>query len=162
RPPRRRPRRLRLPARPERRAAGGRGRLGGADPGRPRRLENELVGHPLRPGPPAAGDVVTGLREVPGKGPGPGRSTGGGAGRRQGRGAMTRGVLTADQLEGFVELGFCTLPGAFTARQAAAACRYLWRRMESKAGILEADPSTWPDKYDIEEHLTDPVVLACF
>jgi hypothetical protein len=34
--------------------------------------------------------------------------------------------------------------------------------MEEKAGIRETDPSTWPAHYDIEEHLTDPEVLACF
>ena len=34
--------------------------------------------------------------------------------------------------------------------------------MEEKAGIREADPSTWPQAYDIEEHLNNPEVLACF
>jgi hypothetical protein len=32
--------------------------------------------------------------------------------------------------------------------------------MEEKAGIREADPSTWPQAYDIEEHLNNPEVLA--
>lgn len=75
---------------------------------------------------------------------------------------MISNVLSSDQIDSFVELGYCTLFEAFAARQAAAACRRLWRRMEQKAGISEADPSTWPASYDIEEYLTDPEVLACF
>ena len=75
---------------------------------------------------------------------------------------MTCNVLSSQQIESFVELGYCTLPGAFAAQKAFAACRCVWRRMEEKAGIREADPSTWPEGYDIEEHLTDPEVLACF
>jgi hypothetical protein len=72
------------------------------------------------------------------------------------------GVLTPDQIESFIELGYCTFPAAFSADQAAAACRCVWRRMEEKAQIREDDPSTWPASYDIEEHLTTPEVLACF
>lgn len=34
--------------------------------------------------------------------------------------------------------------------------------MDEKAGIREADPRTWPEAYDIEEHLNDPEVLECF
>jgi hypothetical protein len=75
---------------------------------------------------------------------------------------MIGDVLSSDQIESFVELGFCALPGAFTAEQAMAACRCVWRRMEEKAGIREDDPASWPQSYDIEEHLTDPEVLACF
>ena len=75
---------------------------------------------------------------------------------------MTGDVLSAAQIESFAELGYCALPGAFTAQQASAACRCVWRRMEEKAGIREADPSTWPQAYDIEEHLNNPEVLACF
>jgi hypothetical protein len=75
---------------------------------------------------------------------------------------MTSNVLSTQQIEAFVELGYCTLPEAFTARQASAASRCVWRRMEEKAGIREEDPSTWPESYDIEEHLTDSEVLACF
>jgi hypothetical protein len=71
-------------------------------------------------------------------------------------------VLSSDQIDSFVELGYCTLFEAFTPQQAAAACRCLWLRMEKKAGIREADPSTWPASYDIEEHLNNPEVLACF
>lgn len=75
---------------------------------------------------------------------------------------MSCNILPNQQIEKFVELGYCTLPGAFTVQQALAACRCVWRRMEEKVGIREADPSTWPESYDIEEYLTDPEVLACF
>ena len=75
---------------------------------------------------------------------------------------VTANVLSTAQIESFIELGYCTLPSAFTAQQAAAACRCVWRRMAEKAGIREADPSTWPEAYDIEEHLNAPEVLACF
>jgi hypothetical protein len=75
---------------------------------------------------------------------------------------MAADVLTTAQIDSFIDDGFCMLSGAFTARQAAAACRRLWRRMEQKAGIRESDPSTWPTNYDIEEHLDHPEVRACF
>lgn len=75
---------------------------------------------------------------------------------------MIANVLSDSDVDGFVELGYCALHGAFTAGQAAAARRCLWRRMEEKAGIKEDDPATWPPKYDIEEHLEDAAVLACF
>jgi hypothetical protein len=72
-------------------------------------------------------------------------------------------VLTPEQVECFVEFGYCMLPGAFPITQASAVSQLVWRRMEQKAGILEADPSTWPAwSYDIEEYLDEPVVLACF
>ena len=75
---------------------------------------------------------------------------------------MTDDVLSSEQLSSFIELGYCMLRGAFTAQQADAACRCLWRRMEEKAGIRAADPATWPQTYDIEERLANPEVLACF
>jgi hypothetical protein len=71
-------------------------------------------------------------------------------------------ALSLEQMESFVDAGFCVLPGAFTAKQAAAACCCVWRRIEQKTTIRQNDPSTWPAAYDIEEHLTDPEVLACF
>ena len=71
-------------------------------------------------------------------------------------------ILTPEQIEQFVELGYCKVSEAFTARQAAAACRCVWRRMEQKAGILASDPETWPSDYDIEEHLDDPAIIACY
>ncbi len=75
---------------------------------------------------------------------------------------MAADVLTSGQIDSFIDQGFCTVSGAFTAAQAAAARRRLWRRMEQKAGICESDPSTWPPNYDIEEHLDDPEVRVCF
>jgi hypothetical protein len=71
-------------------------------------------------------------------------------------------VLSPDDLQSFVELGYCTVRGAFSARQAAQACQCLWNRMEEKAGIREAEPSTWPAAYDVEEHLDRPEIEACF
>jgi hypothetical protein len=75
---------------------------------------------------------------------------------------VIRPVLSPSDIESFVERGFCMLRRAFTSQQATAASDCLWRRMEQKAGIRRADPSTWPASYDIEEHLTSPEVLACF
>jgi len=71
-------------------------------------------------------------------------------------------VLTPSDLEQFIEFGYCAVRDAFTTAQAAAACSCLWRRMEEKASIREDAPATWPPKYDIEEHLDTPAVLACF
>jgi hypothetical protein len=72
------------------------------------------------------------------------------------------GVLTAGDVDAFVERGFCVLRGVFGAAEAAAARAVVWRRMEQKAGIRADDPATWPDGYDIEERLAAPEVLACF
>jgi hypothetical protein len=71
-------------------------------------------------------------------------------------------ALRTTDIEQFIERGFCALPGAFTRDQATAARAILWRRMQEKRGIREDDPATWPDAYDIEEHLDAPDVLACF
>jgi hypothetical protein len=71
-------------------------------------------------------------------------------------------MLTSEQIDSFIELGYCIVPGAFTRRQAEAACEQVWRNMEKKAGIRKDDPSTWPDAYDIEQQLSSPEVLACF
>jgi hypothetical protein len=71
-------------------------------------------------------------------------------------------VLSADDVEQFIDRGWCILPRAFTAEQAAAARACVWRRMAEKRGILEHDPSTWPDAYDIEEQVSHPDVIACF
>ena len=75
---------------------------------------------------------------------------------------MSTSVLGPDDIELFIESGYTTVRQAFTAGQAAAAAECVWRRMEEKAGIRKADPSTWPQAYDIEEHLISPVVLDCF
>ncbi|MBZ4422799.1 phytanoyl-CoA dioxygenase family protein [Myxococcus sp. RHSTA-1-4] len=72
------------------------------------------------------------------------------------------GVLSPDQLDSFIERGFCVLEGAFTSSQAAAARERVWERMEAKRGIRREDPATWPPAYDIEEHLDAPEVLATF
>jgi hypothetical protein len=71
-------------------------------------------------------------------------------------------VLGPEEIESFVELGFCMVRQAFTAEQASRARRVLWTRMEEKAGIFESRPETWPDVYDIEEQLKAPEVLECF
>lgn len=76
--------------------------------------------------------------------------------------AMSTDVLSPDEIELFIESGYAMVRQAFTARQAAVACEYVWRRMEQKAGIRKSDPSTWPERYDIEEHLRNPEVLECF
>ncbi len=71
-------------------------------------------------------------------------------------------TLSSNQIDRFIEQGFCFLEGAFTAAQAAAARACVWDRMAAKRGIIEDDPSTWPPAYDIEEHLATPEVHACF
>jgi hypothetical protein len=71
-------------------------------------------------------------------------------------------VLRAEDAKRFVEQGWCTLDGAFTAKQALAARTVIWRRMREKRGIVEDDPSTWPPAYDIEEVRRDPEIVACF
>jgi hypothetical protein len=71
-------------------------------------------------------------------------------------------VLSALDVDQFVDRGWCVVERAFTAEQAAAARACVWRRMAEKRGIREDDPSTWPDAYDIEEHLSDSAVLGCF
>jgi hypothetical protein len=70
--------------------------------------------------------------------------------------------LSAEQVDQFVELGFCTLRGAFTPQCAVAARDLVWARMAQKAGIHRDDPRTWPASYDIEEHIYAPAVQACF
>src|SRR5262245_53029521 len=72
------------------------------------------------------------------------------------------GLLRAKEIDQFVERGWCVLEGAFTAAQARAARAAIWRRMEDKRGIREADPTTWPPAYDIEQIVGEPDVLACF
>src|SRR5712664_281950 len=76
--------------------------------------------------------------------------------------AMRTDVFGPEEIELFIESGYAMVREAFTARQAAAACERVWRRMEEKAGIRKSDPSTWPEKYDIEEHLCNPEILECF
>jgi len=75
---------------------------------------------------------------------------------------VLREVLTAPEIDDFIERGFCVLRGAFSGSQAATAADCVWNRMEVKAGIRRSDPSTWPSAYDIEESLVKPEVLACF
>ncbi len=71
-------------------------------------------------------------------------------------------MLHHEQVESFLRRGFCVVEQAFTGAQAEAVRDCVWAHMESKRGILRHDPSTWPDVYDIEEHLREPVVLDCF
>lgn len=71
-------------------------------------------------------------------------------------------VLAAADLEHFIELGWCRVPAAFSADDAAAAVGDLWARMAGKRGIARDRPDTWPPAYDIEEHLDTPAVLRCF
>lgn len=70
--------------------------------------------------------------------------------------------LSPEAVEHFIDRGFCTLEGAFTAAQAAAVRDLVWARMRVKAGIDRDNPATWPEAYDIEEHLDEPAVRATF
>ena len=45
---------------------------------------------------------------------------------------MSAGVFASEEIEFFMESGCVILRGAFTARQAAAACECVWKRMEEK------------------------------
>lgn len=71
-------------------------------------------------------------------------------------------VLEPTDLDQFVERGWCTVRGAFSAPRAREARAVVWQRMAEKRAIHELDPTTWPPAYDIEEHLDHPAVLACF
>ena len=70
--------------------------------------------------------------------------------------------LSAEQIDQFVELGFCTLRGVFTRQCAVAARDLLWTRMAQKAGIHRDDPRTWPALYTGEAQIDAPAVQACF
>src|SRR5262245_12244497 len=70
--------------------------------------------------------------------------------------------LSPEAVESFVHRGFCTLEGAFTRQQAAAVRDLVWERMRVKGGIERDNPATWPEAYDIEEHLHHPAVRATF
>ena len=72
------------------------------------------------------------------------------------------GVLGADDIEHFVELGWCRLPAAFARDDAAAVLDELWRRVTAKRGIARDEPETWPEAYDLEERLDAPPVHRCF
>jgi hypothetical protein len=71
-------------------------------------------------------------------------------------------VLGAADLEQFIERGHCRVDAAFDRADATAVCDLVYERMHAKAGIVRTDASTWPQAYDIEEHLTAPVVRRCF
>jgi len=70
--------------------------------------------------------------------------------------------LSSEDVEAFIHRGFCTLEGAFSREQAARVRSLVWDRMRAKAGIDRDDPATWPETYDIEEHLDHPVVCETF
>jgi hypothetical protein len=70
--------------------------------------------------------------------------------------------LSTEAVESFIHAGFCTLEGAFSRAQAALVRDLVWERMREKAGIDRDDPATWPEAYDIEEHLDHPAVRATF
>ena len=71
-------------------------------------------------------------------------------------------VLSAADVDQFVELGWCRLPGACSEAQAAVVRDAVWERMAACAGIRREDPSTWPEFYNLEEHLRQPEVVASF
>lgn len=51
-------------------------------------------------------------------------------------------VLTIEQVEQFMELGWCKLESAYSERDALAAQAVVWRRLESR-GVYKDDRSTW-------------------
>jgi hypothetical protein len=71
-------------------------------------------------------------------------------------------VLSASQIESFIERGLCVLPQAFDATLAAAARARIWERLRETRGIREDDRSTWPEFAGLEERVRSPEVLACF
>lgn len=72
------------------------------------------------------------------------------------------GVLSPGDLEQFSELGWCRVEGAFSAAAAAIVRERVWERLAERGGILRAEPSTWPEFYNLEEHLRTPDVTATF
>ncbi len=71
-------------------------------------------------------------------------------------------VLSASDIEQFIELGHCRVPAAFDERLARRARARVWERIEIRTAIREHDRSTWPSFYDPEEHVDAPEVIACF
>jgi hypothetical protein len=71
-------------------------------------------------------------------------------------------MLSAEQLDEFIELGFCTLRHAFKPEHAASACDRVWDRIAQKAGIQRDDPRTWPENYTLEEYVDAQANRACF
>jgi len=70
-------------------------------------------------------------------------------------------VLSARDVEQFIERGHCRVDAAFGRADAEAACACIWERMERR-GLRRGDPATWPELFDIQEHVDEPAVLACF
>lgn len=70
-------------------------------------------------------------------------------------------VLSAAQVEQFMELGYTQLEEAFPRAQALAAQDYLWAQLERR-GPRRGDPATWTEPIvHIKESYTDPVFQAC-
>ena len=53
--------------------------------------------------------------------------------------------LTAEQIDFFADKGYVVVKGAFAREDALAAHRFLWGKLKEKAGIEQADRSTWTE-----------------
>lgn len=74
---------------------------------------------------------------------------------------MAYKVLSATQVEQFMECGFTQLAEAFPHKQALAAQDFLWERVAER-GPRRDDPSTWTQPMvHIKEAYNDPVFQGC-
>jgi hypothetical protein len=70
-------------------------------------------------------------------------------------------VLSAEQLEAFVESGYCVLPGAYSADAARALAEYVWHRIEESTEIRRSDSQTWPRHYYLPPAVPNEAAFAC-
>ncbi|WP_274361289.1 hypothetical protein [Paenibacillus thermotolerans] len=74
---------------------------------------------------------------------------------------MNYRVLTAEDVEHFIEYGWVMLKEAFAREDALAAQDYLWNKVEER-GVLRNDPSTWTQPMvQINENYTDGPFPRC-
>jgi hypothetical protein len=74
---------------------------------------------------------------------------------------MSLRVLSATQVEQFIERGHVRLEEAFPRKSGLAVQDFIWDRM-AKQGIDRDDPSTWTQPMcHIKENYSDPVFQAC-
>lgn len=70
-------------------------------------------------------------------------------------------VLTASQIEQFMEAGWIKLEEAYSAEQALAACDHVWSQVE-KRGVDRRDPGTWTQPMvRMNENYSTPAFAAC-
>jgi hypothetical protein len=75
---------------------------------------------------------------------------------------MNPNVLSAAQIEHFIERGYAKLDEAFPHAQALAAQDFLWNRLAERDGVHKNDPPTWTEPMiRLNETFSEPVFAAC-